>query len=440
MRWWTMRQLQSKSPRARKKAIDAIQKCNDTVIINQLCILLSDGNEEVCSATQKALIRIGQPAVHRLLLTSLWTSRSGELANKHAKEVLIRMKEIAFNAVLDRFERGEHDHIDDQLDTIEILSKIADTRALDPLIQGLQKTVAELKRRMNATSNHDSDQYIIKLRYNKLYRLCQALAAIGDAKAIDPLIQSILSLPEESRLFFETLDKLRSDWPTTDAVRVWVPSFISALSGQNEVGVSAAIDVLGRIGDRRALDPLIKLVYDASIQPINRDGIARSLKQIDQNWMTSDAARKHASPFLDILRNEDEYPLAGNGRMVALAAQVLGEQGALPSIDYLLARLAKSRSITHERSSTDNEYENREQAEAIRTFHEASISALESFITHHATHLLIKQLQNIADLDDEISIHLPGICSVVPSKNARISQSRLRQLARQELHRRDKAN
>lgn len=437
MRWWTMRQLQSRNPRIRQQTIEGIRNCKDPDVINQLCILLGDDNKEVSSAAQEALIRIGQPAVHLLLRTSLWTSKSEKLARENAKKTLIRMKETALSSVLNRFQTGDNDHIDDQIDTVEILSKIADMRALDSLIRGLQKTVAEINWWIGETTARNRDLYINKLRGNKLYFICSALEAIGDAKAIEPLMQSILDLPDESRRFLETMDKIQPDWSTTDVAQSFVPSFISTLGTERPFAVSTAIKVLGRIGDESALDPLIGVLYYASENSIHRVDINRALEQIDSNWMASEVAGERADMFLDYLIYQDKYPTSNNGWILALSARVLGIQGSLPCIEHLLARLSETKSTVLSLSSTNSESNDHARAEDFRAFHEAAISTLELLMKHQASGFSTKQLKHIVELSDEVSIDVPGVCSVIPDKRAPISRTQLRQLARQELHRRD---
>jgi HEAT repeat protein len=94
----------------------------------------------------------------------------------------------------------------------------------------------------------------------------ESLGRIGDARAIGPLISMLVSTSEVMRrAALKALEAIEPEWTTTQDARDAVPFVLAALNYEDENSLitteevrCAAIDTLARIGDARAVVPLLR--------------------------------------------------------------------------------------------------------------------------------------------------------------------------------------
>jgi len=162
----------------------------------------------------------------------------------------------------------------------EALGKIGDARAVEPLIAALTSDVgcpaAEALGKIGDT--RAVEPLIAALTSDACFQATEALGKIGDARAVEPLIAALTSKVRMQAI--EALGKIgdaRAVKPIIAAIgenetisfrmtvtaalgKMGVPAvepLIAALKDQSEDVRCCAVDVLGMIGDARAVEPLI---------------------------------------------------------------------------------------------------------------------------------------------------------------------------------------
>jgi HEAT repeat protein len=97
-----------------------------------------------------------------------------------------------------------------------------------------------------------------------------------------------------------------------------------------------AAEALGRIGDVRAVEPLVVLLSEYDRHDQVRDAASQALRKIDANWAKSEAA-KRAVPAL-VANLSDKRNLRGSPTH---AAEVLGLIGVPDAVEPLIAAINK---------------------------------------------------------------------------------------------------
>jgi hypothetical protein len=101
----------------------------------------------------------------------------------------------------------------------------------------------------------------------------KALGVIGDARAVEPLIQALKDI-DGNVVFRESIANALGEIGDARAVE----HFIQALKDKDEDVRSDAARLLGKIGDARALEPLIQARKDG--HEVVRDSVAESLEKM----------------------------------------------------------------------------------------------------------------------------------------------------------------
>ena len=221
--WWTIRLLKSQDAVLRRIAADKLGKSKNPKVIEPLIASLDDADSIVRSKATEALVKIGDSAVGQLIVT-LKSSDSkiqpevarilGEIGNPHAVESLI--------ALLYKYKEN---YVREE--AAKALAKIGDVRAIEPLVSTFSSSnvlirdeAAKALTALGYEPINETQKAIILIAYQKW----DEIVKLGDS-AVDPLI-----------------DALRySD--TSNAART-----------------------LGKIGDVRAIKPLIYCAYNRNSQ------------------------------------------------------------------------------------------------------------------------------------------------------------------------------
>jgi len=267
---------------------------------------------------------------------------------------------------------------------IEALGKIGDARAIEPLIVSLKKQRREtlritedalIKIDPNWRKTEAAKSAVLKLvplLKDKSFEVCtnvkKALLMIGDS-VIEPLFSALLYDYSGPNYAEEILQEINPDWIYSEEARETVPMFIGALkdndfhireaadkllvrlgiawrnsdAGKNAVPqfITALKDhdfhirwtvvkVLGEIGSRSVMGPLILELKDSDDSV--RDQAAKALENIDLNWRKSEEIKNALLDFFEALKDSD-------ARVRADAAKGLGKIGDASSVSPLIDSL-----------------------------------------------------------------------------------------------------
>ena len=230
--------------------------------------------------TSRMIIKIGEQAIKPMIPLLIDKNPSMQ---KHAEAILNEIDPTWYDSKYTRnqipkfIEALKDEHLIVREKAIEILGKIKDSRAVDPLIDTLK----------------DKEQHIQKL---------SAIALEGMGASVMPSF--IVALRNMNPLIrkhaMELLSKINPNWYSSETVKEQIPQFIKALKN---IDIRAcAFDVLVMIG-RPAMEYLISaLRKDASIV---REHVGNVLLKIDQNWFHSNTARQQVSDFILTTRSAD---------------------------------------------------------------------------------------------------------------------------------------
>jgi len=260
-----MNQLSHSNWRVREAVCEALGNLKDKRAVNMLVGMLDDENEEVAKSAAKALGQIGKPAV-MLLFSQLAGRRK---ANKYAVFALKEMGQAAIDPLINALQHQNSQVRQAAVKVLELLdwkpeknesgaaffiarqewqkSVEVGGAAVDPLINVLDDD--ELWQRRNAAEN---------------------LGKIGDSKAVEGLVASLE-------------DKY---WNVREAaanslVKLGKPAvepLVHALLSAKKDSFSIITDTLARIGDKRAMRPLIYLLRDR--RQFVREAAARALDKM----------------------------------------------------------------------------------------------------------------------------------------------------------------
>jgi len=154
-----------------------------------------------------------------------------------------------------------------RLHAVRVLGRIRDSRAVGPLVCCLAKygISSEARRALDQVDPNWP-------------RSEAARQAVPDL--IAALTRGISSEADRA------LNEIDANWPRSEAARQAVPDLIRALEDRDTDTSSHALKTLGRIGDSRAVGPLLRGLARAP-----RDAEA-ALDQVDPNWPETEAARQ----------------------------------------------------------------------------------------------------------------------------------------------------
>lgn len=270
MWWWRKRdnvekwiaKLKKRDLNIRREAAETLGEIGDPRAVEPLIKALGDA-WYIRWKVEDALVRIGSPAVEALIRVF------------EKEKVLIRC-EVA-----------------------KVLARIGDRRAVEPLIKALEDENSYIRKvAINALGKIGDtrrlEQLIKAFRDEDWSVRCEVvvvLGEIGDPRAVEPLIRAL----EDESLFVK--------WQAAEAlVRIGslaVDSLIEALEKEN---IPAPVrhkvaEVLGRIGEDRAVEPLIKALENENSRV--RATAAEALGKIGDF--------RAAKPLSKVLGDENEH-------------------------------------------------------------------------------------------------------------------------------------
>ncbi len=234
-----------------------------------------------------------------------------DLGDKKAEPALIE----AFKGAEDRPELREK--------IAEIFNKWGTQAALDPMLQAIDYAVGPDKEGRKAK------------RTNLMNRkLASALGALGDSKAVQPLLRLMKATksPDVQRAAIRGLAKLKAREVVDDLIKLSEDTTVNKLIRMN------AIYALGEIGDPKAVDSLVLSLYRDKAFYFFQAGLALvkiGEPAIPQLVRTMNGANLEAKQMIE-----------GNieileGALEANAAKVLGDIGSPEGVEPLLEMIKK---------------------------------------------------------------------------------------------------
>lgn len=292
----------------RLKAIEALGKIGSNAAIDQLLVILAEDNERTKLATIQALGQIKNPAAVNALLDIYPSSSTevkekiiwalGEIGSEKAVEPLLKLSSNfttkqtllaleafakikspkACNFILSLLDKNDSLL---KLKAIETLGEIKEKTTAGNLIPFLESPEPELKiaaaKALGKIANPIAIEPLVNRltdseRDVRLYAI-EALGNIKGAKAITPLIKS---LSEQDEQIIE-----KAEWALGELEEVAVEPLCKALFTESNNVLLSIVKVLGKIGNIKAIFPLLKVLENASEMKI-KQAIADSLINIDK--------------------------------------------------------------------------------------------------------------------------------------------------------------
>jgi len=292
--------LQDEDWQVRAEAATALGKIGDAKAIGPLIVALGDyetpilPSERVRQAAAKALVEFGEPAVNPLIYA--FVDKSGWVRSG-AVEVLGEIGEPAIDPLIETLKSKEYGW-GYRSNAAKALGEIGDLRAFDPLIDALQDEYSGVRKEAATALGKIGDPRAVEPLIESLgdkdlgvrESAAQALGKIGDPRAVDPLIdalqdeysgvrkEAIAALGEigdpkavDPLIEFLKFDPIKPVSEIDQQTRVVrSPPAMQATFGEpipkprdEEWGTrGTAAWALGRIGDTRAVEPLIDALKD----------------------------------------------------------------------------------------------------------------------------------------------------------------------------------
>ncbi len=339
-------------------AAQVLGKLGDKRAIKPLINRLSDSNSGVSSSAAQALGKLGDKRAVRLLITRLSDSSSGvrsnaaqalgELGDKRAIEPLInRLSDSDLNirsnaaqalekldTTKEQMVAGYVEALDSpdlfvRRDATEALGKLGNKRAIETLINklsdsssGVSSNAAEALGRLGnkraveplIKALGDPDSYVRR-------DAAEALGRLGNKRAVEPLITRLSD--SNSNIRSNAAQALERLGATKEQI---VAGYIEALDSSDLDVRRDAARILGELGNKRAVEPLINRLSDSNSNI--RSNAAQALKKLNaaKKQMVVGYVEALDSPDLDVRRDAAEaLGRLGNKRAVEPLIKALGD-------------------------------------------------------------------------------------------------------------------
>jgi HEAT repeat protein len=359
MQWWTVKQLKSKSARARLLAVEKLGTEGETALVEPLVPLLADPEAKVRTAAAEALGRIQaeiaiEPLAVRLAkepeadarramvksLQAIGSSKGipalvgalgdpvGEIAWQAAKALQVLRwnpatdtQRAAWHLAVSQFEdaisfgsaavepltkltQGVEFHR--CIRAVEALAKVGGAQAVKPLLDALYSKDFTVRSAAATALGEVGDARAVDPLIHALrdqhHQVCLAacisLGKMGDQRAVEPLIKMLRhSAPDVRTAAVAALGKLR------DSLAV-MPVVEQLRDSDLEVREAAAA-ALGLIGDEKAIHHLVMSMTDS--HSTVRQAAANSLRRIEPYWERSEAAFSAIPNLQAALKHKDYW-------------------------------------------------------------------------------------------------------------------------------------
>jgi len=321
--------LKNEMAQVRMAAADILGKMEDETAIDLLVELLADDNSHVQTSATNALEKIGKPVVPKLI----------EVLESKAENISLPPTDFVGDKIGDRYKKVLAKRAALQVSAASILGNTNDPRAIEPLLEAM-------KREASAEATEEEKTNAESVRSGA----ADALEAMGPA-AVEPLIRVLESSESENARV--NAASILGDIGDKRAV---VP-LINALKDGSKNVRAAAAESLGTLKDRRATLPLMEALKDSD--PVTRVNAATALGTIADKTATQalinvvmdkterEQVRTAAITSLGVSNNEpaqetlvkvliDEYEKDGTRKTAAAALRKIEKPWASEALIALL--------------------------------------------------------------------------------------------------------
>ena len=262
MLWWTLGQLKASDPNKRVAAAEKLADVRQPQVTQALLeAAIGDSNSDVRRAAARSLQKHSDPQVV-LLFIQLLGHESSDLRHR-AAEMLGDLDGLAVDYLIAALEASDPYVI---IGCMTALGTIGDARAVRAIAQAAEQETdlyGDIRGKIKPTA-------------------IDALRRIGGEAAIEWLIRLSPGVCDSDRSdIIRALDEIEPDWPRTDAAAAGAGHLLACQ------GLWRFDRLLARIGDRRAIAPLLSELADAP----DPQYVISALDQIDAGWRKSGEAR-----------------------------------------------------------------------------------------------------------------------------------------------------
>ncbi|MFC1713411.1 HEAT repeat domain-containing protein [Candidatus Poribacteria bacterium] len=326
--------LKNEMAKVRTAAANTLAKREDDTGIDILVELMGDNDSYVKTSATNAITKIGEPAVLKLI----------EVLDTEAKNIPLPSTDYIGDKIGadNEYKNVLAKQTDLQVSAASILGSINDTRAVDPLL-------IAMKRKADADATEDEKGYAASIRAGA----ASALGVMGPA-AVEPLIE-MLSSPdqdEDARVSAASVLGTIGDKRAVDPL-------ISALKDEKKGVRGSAAAALGVLGDRRAVPSLIESLkdVDAADRPavVTRANAATSLGAIDDE--------RAIQPLVGVVMDGAEREKVRDAAITSLGT--LGGDAALEALVKVLVNEKEKEGTRKSAMSALRVMENAEASEPL---------------------------------------------------------------------------
>jgi len=261
--------LNNEISQVRMASADILGRLKDETAVSLLIERLGDDNSYVKTSANDALLKIGTPSVPILI----------EVLKQKAENVNISQSNLVGDKIGTKFKKELAKRASLQASVISVLGNMKDPTAIAPLIESMKVMPAP-------DATEDEKTYAASVRTSAI----TALATIG-APAVEGLLSTL-----ENNIETETARVNSASVLGTIGDRKAVIPLINCLKDANKNVRAASAASLGTLKDKRALNTLIELLNDNDV--VTKINAATSLGLLADKTATQ--------PLLKILTNKDE--------------------------------------------------------------------------------------------------------------------------------------
>lgn len=393
----------------REAAAKALGMIGDPRAVGALIAALEEesiyNSGDIPEAAAEALGRIGDVRAVEPLITAL-KQKSG-LAWKASLEALSIIGDVrAVEPLIKAFKHKDIYYFSEEKWVVESLERIG-TPAVEALIHALHEQDTDIRLGATKTLGLISDTRAVEPLVAVLKdeagivrsRAAEALGLIGDTHAVEPLVVALKDQDLVVRLkAVEALSKMRA-----------VEPLVAALKNKADIVRSRAAKALGLIGDGRAVKPLVAILEDRDASV--RDVAANAL--VSFGWQPANDTERafFILSYPDYTRQHDRF-----NQLAALGAI------SMPVLTLLLREEYFNSAITDEQILASD-------PDPRDDYNSAIADTLTKILEHDVFNASSKDLEKIAILKDLIR--------PIEDAYSLIDCSHIRQLAREELARRE---
>ncbi|MFH1552889.1 MAG: hypothetical protein ABID83_04545 [Candidatus Omnitrophota bacterium] len=351
---------------------------------------LSNSETPTVGNVIKALGELGDRRAIKPLLEGWSTYDQGIFENiNEAFKKLGASKEQIFDMYISALSNSNTPTIKN---VIKALGELGDNRAIKPLLEKLSdenmcKNAEEALKKLGATKEQMVDGYIAALsrgRGDTKQNAGKALEELGDERAIEPLLEK-LSDENMCKNAEEALKKLGA---TKEQM---VDGYIAALASPYIFTISNAVEALGELGDKRAIEPLLKELASCSHSYREAEGLRHATQYKYLYEYAEESLEKLGASKEQMVDRYIAVLLRKGAAAKENAAKALGNLGYKRAIEPLLEQLS-------------DKYMYKVAEEALKKLGASKEQILDGYIAALSSNACIKAAEALGNLGDKRAV------------------------------------